>query len=168
MHLTATPCPQAEWPAAIAAVFRDDTLLLNYYHVAAPCALASAVADSYCALKENAAPDFVLYALRERGHLVGMIGVELESNCLVTFGLNRSHRTAEGVTALSLKIRTLLNVRQPIYCLLYKRNQPARKFLRRMGFTPSHAPLTHPTTRQTVFLYTLYPATRCPQVDSQP
>ncbi|GAC1368596.1 MAG: hypothetical protein NVSMB30_05380 [Hymenobacter sp.] len=82
-----------------------------------------------------------------------MVGVEAESNYLVTFGLALKYRTPDGLAELSRQIRILGGRTRPLRCCLYRRNQPARRFLLRMGFVPG-ADLLHPTTGQPGVLYT--------------
>ncbi|GAC1368599.1 MAG: hypothetical protein NVS3B25_21260 [Hymenobacter sp.] len=53
MTLTAVRRPPRLWPAAIRAVFRGDVALLARWHIAAPCGLNAAVADTYLADVNN-------------------------------------------------------------------------------------------------------------------
>lgn len=159
MRLTATPQPGKHWPALLKAAFEHDMPLLARYHVKAPCVLALAIADTYRALQLYTEPDFVLYALRdEAGVACGMVGVEPGSNFLVTFGLAVRCRNAEGLAEFCRNIRNLTDEARPIRCVLYERNLPAQRFLRRMGFVADSQPLLHPDTGQYGILFTLNPS----------
>lgn len=157
--LTARALPVYLWPVVIKAVFKGDLFLLRKYHVAAPCCLSIAVADTYVALRKHTAPDFVLYGLWDRamGCWAGMVGAEKESNTLVTFGLGYAYRTREGVAQLAEQCCNLRDNRRIAYSGLYDRNVPAARFLTQLGFVPSDTLLTHPLTNQPGRLFTLEP-----------
>ena len=155
MRLTARAAPQKQWPAIVKSCFKDDVWLLRKYHVSAPCALSAAVADTYLALRTCTAPSFVLYGLYAPGlnAPVGMAGVEVESNFLVTFGLSLPYRTPEGCAELANAVRNLCDAERPIQSILYAKNKPAQRFLVRMGFVATGDLLYHPVTNQPGILY---------------
>ena len=157
MRLTARPALQKQWPAIVKQCFRDDVWLLRKYHVSAPCALAEAVADTYLALRDCTGPSFVLYGLYAAGVNApcGMVGVEAESNFLVTFGLALAYRNPAGLAALGEKIANLCDAGRPVQSIVYAKNQPARRFLQRMGLVPAAGLIWHPQTQQPGILYTL-------------
>lgn len=159
MRLLAIARPGHYWMPAIRQVFKGDGPLLVRYHIAAPCHLNAAVADTYLALKTGTTPDFVFYGLypEDSPRPVGMVGVEPGSNFLVTFGLSLPFRTAAGVQELALLIRNLLDRTRPACCVLYERNLPAQRFLRRLGFVAQPGTLTHPSNQQPGILFTLTP-----------
>lgn len=160
MTLIAIERPLRFWPSVIRQVYKDDVLLLARNHVAAPCALGTAVADTYLALRDNVAEDFVFYGLyEERPHKpVGLIGIEKGSNLLITFGLNVAYRSPAGVAELARLIRTLCDVDRPLISGVYSHNTPAAKFLLRMGFLKDPRPIASPITGRAGHIFTLYPA----------
>lgn len=164
MKLTVVERPQRYWPSLIRSVFKGDVALLCAYHIAAPCQLGTAVADTYLALKTFDAPDFRLYGLydNDRPGSVGMVGVEHGHNSLVTFGLSTAYRTPEGVAQLARICRKLLDDTRPSNCCLFQRNTPAQRFVRRLGFVAQPGILTDPATGHSGLWFILPPSAPCP------
>ncbi|GAB3665565.1 hypothetical protein GCM10027594_33020 [Hymenobacter agri] len=140
------------------AVYRRDPDLLTRWHVIAPCTLAEAVTDTVEALR-GCGDDFVLYGLQLPGvdGFVGMVGVEHESNYLVTFGLGREYRTPALVAELAGLINAILKNNTAAWSWLYSHNLPACDFIARLGFTAVADPVLHPKTNRPIILHSKTP-----------
>ena len=117
----------------IEVAFRDDTELLEQYHIS-PGPLDHCVDHTYGFISENAdfyKEDIEFYAVDDFGFTI-IIRNANNVNELYSFGININYRNKETLTAWLEEVEKLIG--KPYYIVLWAKNTRAINFFEKNGF----------------------------------
>ena len=117
----------------IEVAFRDDTELLEQYHIS-PGTLDHCVDHTYGFISENAdfyKEDIEFYAVDDFGFTI-IIRNANNVNELYSFGININYRNKETLTAWLEEVEKLIG--KPYYIVLWAKNTRAINFFEKNGF----------------------------------